>query len=250
VVHGTARDSPPVIHAAAAGHLHHRLRGGEPDGRQRAPKASAKHAARICSLTKSKRRALRPGDGGLLACPGRGHTYGRGGAVRAQDADACSRGWGAGLRAAGFFDALAGRLKGRLVTAADADYEPARRVFNGMIDRRPLALARCAGIDDVRTALDFAREQDLQAAVRGGGHNVAGNAVCDGGLVIDLSEMRRVDVDPRQRRALAEGGATWGISTQPARSTAWPPRAGSYPRPASPASPSAAASVCFAGCTG
>jgi FAD/FMN-containing dehydrogenase len=101
-------------------------------------------------------------------------------------------------------------MKGRLLTAADGEYDSARRVFNGMIDRRPLAVARCAGIEDVRIALDFAREQDLETAVRGGGHNVAGNAVCDGGLVIDLSEMCRVDVDPRRQRARAEGGGTWG----------------------------------------
>jgi FAD/FMN-containing dehydrogenase len=114
------------------------------------------------------------------------------------------------LRQPAFLDALAARLKGRLLTAADGEYDSARRVFNGMIDRRPLAVARCAGIDDVRLALDFARERGLRVAVRGGGHNVAGNAVCDGGLVIDLSEMRRVDVDPNQRRARAQGGATWG----------------------------------------
>jgi FAD/FMN-containing dehydrogenase len=109
-----------------------------------------------------------------------------------------------------FLHALARRLNGRLLTAADDEYDSARRVFNGMIDRRPLAVARCASIDDVRLALDFAREQGLQVAVRGGGHNVAGNAVCDGGLVVDLSAMRRVDVEPRRRRARAEGGATWG----------------------------------------
>jgi len=114
------------------------------------------------------------------------------------------------VREPALLQALAPRLKGRLITAADGDYDSARRVFNGMIDRRPLAVARCAGIDDVRLALEFARRQALPVAVRGGGHNVAGNAVCEDGLVVDLSEMRRVDVDPRQRRARAEGGATWG----------------------------------------
>jgi hypothetical protein len=105
---------------------------------------------------------------------------------------------------------LGSRLQGRLLTSADADYDEARRVFNGMVDRRPLAIVRCAAIDDIRAAIEFAHEQDLQAAVRGGGHNVAGNAVCEGGLVIDLSVMRRVEVDSGRRLARAEGGATWG----------------------------------------
>ena len=79
-----------------------------------------------------------------------------------------------------------------------------------MIDKRPALIARCAGSDDVRTAVRFAHEAEMPVSVRGGGHGVAGNALCDGGLVIDLSAMRRVQVDPKNRRAYADGGATWG----------------------------------------
>src|SRR2546426_2232533 len=102
------------------------------------------------------------------------------------------------------------RLSGPLVVCGDAGYDEARTIWNRMIDRRPALIARCAGTDDVVTALRFAREHGLLIAVRGGGHNVAGNAVCDGGLMIDLSAMRGVHVDPRGRRARAQGGATWG----------------------------------------
>ena len=92
----------------------------------------------------------------------------------------------------------------------DDGYDQARRVFNGMIDRHPLFIVRCANEGDVATAIAFAREQSLPVAVRGGGHNVAGNAVVEGGLVIDMSRMRRVDVDAAQRRARVQGGACWG----------------------------------------
>ena len=81
-----------------------------------------------------------------------------------------------------------------------------------MIDRRPAVIIRCAGTADVMQAVDFAREYDLLVAVRGGGHNIAGNAVCDGGLMIDLSGMRSVRVDPAARRAFVEPGATLILS--------------------------------------
>lgn len=106
--------------------------------------------------------------------------------------------------------ALAGRLRGPLIRPHDANYDAARRVWNGMIDKRPALIARCSGTADVIDAVNFARENDLLVAVRGGGHSVAGHAVCDGGLVIDLSEMRGVRVDPTARTARAQGGATWG----------------------------------------
>ncbi len=91
----------------------------------------------------------------------------------------------------------------------DAAYDDARAVWNGMIDKRPGLIAQCRGVGDVISAVNFARENDLLVAVRGGGHNVAGTAVCDDGLVIDLSEMRGVWVDPSDRTAWVQAGATW-----------------------------------------
>ena len=107
-------------------------------------------------------------------------------------------------------DALRAQLAGSVLSPSDAAYDEARRVHNGLIDRRPALVARCSGTADVQAAVRFARERGLEIAVRGGGHNVAGNAVCDGGLMIDLSAMRGVHVDARARRARAQGGATWG----------------------------------------
>jgi FAD/FMN-containing dehydrogenase len=100
-------------------------------------------------------------------------------------------------------------LAGVVLAPADAGYDAARRCFNALVDRRPAVIARCLGADDVATAFDFARAHGLEVAVRGGGHNPAGHCVCDGGLIIDLSLMRRVDVDSDARIARAEGGATW-----------------------------------------
>jgi FAD/FMN-containing dehydrogenase len=101
-------------------------------------------------------------------------------------------------------------FRGRLISAADADYDIARTVWNGAIDRRPRLIARCIGTADVVAAVRFARDHDLEIAIRGGGHNVAGTAVCDDGIVIDLSAMRGVRVDPAARRAWVQGGALWG----------------------------------------
>jgi FAD/FMN-containing dehydrogenase len=100
-------------------------------------------------------------------------------------------------------------LAGGVLAPADAGYDPARRCFNALVDRRPAVIARCVGAGDVATAFDFARAHALEVAVRGGGHNPAGHCVCDGGLVIDLSQMRGVDVDGDARIARSEGGATW-----------------------------------------
>lgn len=101
-------------------------------------------------------------------------------------------------------------LRGGVVRPGDAGYEESRRVWSGLVDRRPALIVRCAGVGDVIDAVNFARENELLVAVRGGGHNVAGNAVCDGGLVIDLSSMRGIRVDPERRTARAEAGATLG----------------------------------------
>jgi len=100
-------------------------------------------------------------------------------------------------------------LAGAVVGPADAEYDAARRGFNALIDRRPAVIARCVGAGDVAVAFDFARAHQLPVAVRGGGHNPAGHCVCDGGLVIDLSLMRTVEVDAAARIARADGGATW-----------------------------------------
>jgi FAD/FMN-containing dehydrogenase len=101
-------------------------------------------------------------------------------------------------------------FRGPLLRPGDAEYDATRKVWNGMIDRRPALIARCIGAADVIAAVNFAREQELLVAVRGGGHNVAGSAVCDGGLMIDLSLMRGVYVDAQARTATVQGGATWG----------------------------------------
>jgi FAD/FMN-containing dehydrogenase len=107
-------------------------------------------------------------------------------------------------------DGLRTALRGAVLGPADAGYDAARRVWNGLIDRRPALIARCTGTADVVAAIDFARTQRLPLAVRGGGHNVAGTAVCDGGLVLDLSPLRGVHVDPVARTVRVQGGATWG----------------------------------------
>lgn len=101
-------------------------------------------------------------------------------------------------------------IRGRVAVAGSQDYEEARTVWNGMIDRHPAVAVRCAGVADVLRAIQFARDNDLVLAVRGGGHNIAGNAVCDGGLQIDLSLMRSVRIDPARRVARVEPGVTLG----------------------------------------
>ena len=107
---------------------------------------------------------------------------------------------------------LAGRLKdnvgGLVISPGEAGYDDARRIWNAMIDRRPAVIVRCAGAEDIRYSVAFAREQGLEISIRGAGHNIAGNAVCDNGLMIDLSGMRTVRVDADERRALVQPGAT------------------------------------------
>jgi FAD/FMN-containing dehydrogenase len=107
-------------------------------------------------------------------------------------------------------DAVRGAVRGSVCLPGEAGYDEARTIWNAMIDRRPAAVVRCAGAADVIGAVRFARDHDLLLAVRGGGHNIAGNAVCEGGLVIDLSPMKSVRVDPAKRTARVEPGATLG----------------------------------------
>ena len=102
------------------------------------------------------------------------------------------------------------QLQGQLLQAGDEEYERARQVWNGIIDRRPALIARCAGTEDVVAAVNFARTHGILLAVRGGGHNVAGLASCDGGLVIDLSRLKDVEIDVEARVARVGGGARWG----------------------------------------
>jgi FAD/FMN-containing dehydrogenase len=110
--------------------------------------------------------------------------------------------------------ALRVSLRGQLVLAKDPEYDQVRRIHNGMIDRRPFAIVRCAGVADVVAGVNFARENHLVVAVRGAGHNVAGTSLCDGGIVIDLSRMRSVRVDRARSTARVEAGATWADVNQ------------------------------------
>lgn len=106
-------------------------------------------------------------------------------------------------------DELAARLRGEVLRPSDLGYDEARAVWNGMIDRAPALIARCATQEDVVACVELARDQGLLVAVRGGGHNVAGTAVCEDGLVIDLSAMRGVHLDDGGRTVHVQGGATW-----------------------------------------
>jgi FAD/FMN-containing dehydrogenase len=110
--------------------------------------------------------------------------------------------------------ALHGSLRGQLVLAKDPEYDQARRIHNAMIDRRPAAIVRCAGVADVVAAVNFARENKLVVAVRGAGHNVAGTSLCDGGIVIDLSRMKGIRVDRVRSTVRVEAGATWADVNQ------------------------------------
>ena len=104
---------------------------------------------------------------------------------------------------------LSARFSGVLLGPDQSGYDDARRIHNGMIDRRPALIARCLGTADIADAVNFARTRGLDLAVRGGGHNVAGRAVCDDGLMLDLSLMKGIHVDPVRRTARAQGGVTW-----------------------------------------
>ena len=105
--------------------------------------------------------------------------------------------------------AFRAEFTGKVITPEDSEYNKARSVFNGAINRRPAVIVRCTTPEEVAAAIKFGTDQSLEISVRGGGHNFAGFAVCEGGLMIDLSELRQVTVDPTARRAVAGGGATW-----------------------------------------
>ncbi len=105
--------------------------------------------------------------------------------------------------------ALKDRISGDVITPGHQAYDDARTVHNGMIDRRPAAIVRCASVDDVIATVNYAREEGLDLSVRGGGHSVPGFGTNDDGVVCDLSAMREVEVDPENRTARVQGGATW-----------------------------------------
>ena len=101
-------------------------------------------------------------------------------------------------------------VQGAIIRSGCADYESARKTWNGMIDKYPALITRCTGVADVIAAVRFARDHDLLVAVRGGGHSLPGFSVCDDGMVIDLSQMKAIRVDPVKRTAAAQAGLTWG----------------------------------------
>ena len=132
---------------------------------------------------------------------------------------------------------------GELVRDGDPAYDDLRRVFNAAIDRRPALIACCSGVADVMAALAYAREQGLDVSVRGGGHSVAGHAVVDGGLMIDLRPMSRVRVDPEEKVAWCGGGANWGQLDRETQAFGLAVTGGGWPTPASAVSRSAAAAA-------
>jgi FAD/FMN-containing dehydrogenase len=105
---------------------------------------------------------------------------------------------------------LKSKVKGNVILPADPGYNEVRKVWNAMIDRSPAIIVQCADAGDVSHSISFARDNGLEISIRGAGHNIAGNAVCDNGVVIDFSRMRKVHVDAEKRRAHVEPGATLG----------------------------------------
>src|SRR5438270_5610172 len=105
---------------------------------------------------------------------------------------------------------LRGQIRGSVIEPTDPRYDEARKVYNAMIDRKPRLIARCADVADVMAAVNFGQQNELRVSIRGGGHNAGGLGVCDDGLVIDLSPIKYVHVDPAARTVRAGGGCTWG----------------------------------------
>src|SRR5947209_42272 len=114
-------------------------------------------------------------------------------------------------------ETLKASLRGELIQPGDEGYEAARKVYNGMIDKHPALIARCADVADVITAVNFGRENNLLVSIRGGGHNAGGLGICDNGLVIDLSLIRYTHVDPQTRTVRVGGGSTWGDRSEERR---------------------------------
>jgi FAD/FMN-containing dehydrogenase len=106
--------------------------------------------------------------------------------------------------------ALKGNMRGPVIAPGDPEYDEARSIWNAMVDKRPGAIARCTGVADIMHAVQVAKDQSLLVSVRSGGHNIAGSALCDDGLTIDLSGMKSVRIDPDARLAYVEPGATLG----------------------------------------
>jgi hypothetical protein len=129
---------------------------------------------------------------------------------------------------------LSDQLRGELLTPDDPGYDEARKLWNAMHDIRPAMIARCAGVSDVIAAVNFARDKDVLVSIRGGGHNVAGKALCEGGLTIDLSAMKGIRVDPQAQTARVEAGVVWGSSTTKHRPSAWRRPEGFIPPPVLP----------------
>src|SRR6476661_5258016 len=105
---------------------------------------------------------------------------------------------------------LGNTFRGQLLEPGNAGYEEARKVHNGLVDKRPALIAQCADATDVADAIRLTQRLGLEVAIRGGGHNVAGRATIDGGVMIDLAPMKQIRIEPKNRRARAQGGVTWG----------------------------------------
>ena len=141
------------------------------------------------------------------------------------------------------------RFRGEVIGPDDAAYDTARRIWNASVDRHPGMIARGSGAADVVDAVNFARENGLLVAVRGGGHNVGGRALCDGGMVIDLSRMKGIHVDAKNRTARVQAGATLGDVDRETHLYGLAVPAGVVSPPASPGSPWAVASAGWCGST-
>ncbi len=124
-------------------------------------------------------------------------------------------------------EALQRGISGTVIQPGDADYDAARTIWNAMIDKRPALIVRCLATSDVVQAVNFARTHKLSLAVRSGGHNIAGSALCDDGLVVDLSQMKAAKVDKGARRVTIEAGATLG-DLDAATQVAWPRHPGRH----------------------